>query len=54
MPAWTESGSAAGDYLGAKIVNVFPGNSARGVPVVAGPTLWAPSTCACARPTTRR
>jgi ornithine cyclodeaminase/alanine dehydrogenase-like protein (mu-crystallin family) len=36
MPAWTESGSAAGDYLGAKIVNVFPGNSARGVPVVAG------------------
>jgi ornithine cyclodeaminase/alanine dehydrogenase-like protein (mu-crystallin family) len=36
MPGWTEGGSAAGDYLGAKIVNVFPGNSARGVPVVAG------------------
>jgi ornithine cyclodeaminase/alanine dehydrogenase-like protein (mu-crystallin family) len=36
MPAWTEYGSAAGDYLGAKIVNVFPSNSARGLPAVLG------------------
>ena len=34
MPAWTESASRAGLYLGAKIVNVFPGNSARGLPTV--------------------
>jgi ornithine cyclodeaminase len=36
MPAWTESASKAGLYLGAKIVNVFPGNSARGLPTVMG------------------
>jgi len=36
MPAWTESASRAGLYLGAKIVNVFPGNSARGLPAVIG------------------
>jgi ornithine cyclodeaminase/alanine dehydrogenase-like protein (mu-crystallin family) len=36
MPAWTERGSSGGDYLGAKIVNVFPGNSARGLPAVLG------------------
>ena len=36
MPAWTLSGAGAGDYLGAKIVNVFPGNSARGLPAVLG------------------
>ena len=36
MPAWTESASRAGLYLGAKIVNVFPGNAARGLPAVAG------------------
>jgi ornithine cyclodeaminase/alanine dehydrogenase-like protein (mu-crystallin family) len=34
MPAWTESASRAGLYLGAKIVNVFPGNAARGMPAV--------------------
>ncbi len=36
MPAWTESASRAGRYLGVKVVNVFPGNSARGVPAVQG------------------
>ena len=36
MPAWTESASRAGRYLGVKVVNVFPGNSARGVPAVLG------------------
>ena len=36
MPAWTESASRAGLYLGVKIVNVFPGNAARGLPAVAG------------------
>src|SRR5208283_1160637 len=36
MPAWTESASRAGLYLGVKIVNVFPGNSARGLPAVSG------------------
>ncbi len=36
MPAWTESASRAGLYLGAKIVNVFPGNSARDLPTVMG------------------
>ena len=35
MPAWTEFGSGD-DYLGAKIVNVFPGNGARGLPAVHG------------------
>lgn len=36
MPAWTESASKAGLFLGTKIVNVFPGNSARGLPAVTG------------------
>ncbi len=36
MPAWTDSASRAGLYLGAKIVNVFPGNAARGLPAVTG------------------
>jgi ornithine cyclodeaminase/alanine dehydrogenase-like protein (mu-crystallin family) len=36
MPAWTESASHAGLYLGAKLVNVFPGNAARGLPAVLG------------------
>jgi len=31
MPAWT-----VGAYLGVKLVNVFPGNSARGLPAVSG------------------
>jgi len=31
MPAWTE-----GAYLGVKLVNVFPGNAARGLPAVNG------------------
>ena len=36
MPAWTESASRAGLYLGVKIVNVFPGNASRGLPAVTG------------------
>jgi ornithine cyclodeaminase/alanine dehydrogenase-like protein (mu-crystallin family) len=36
MPAWTAPGASAGDFLGVKIVNVFPGNSARGLPAVLG------------------
>jgi ornithine cyclodeaminase len=36
MPAWTATGASAGEYLGVKIVNVFPGNSARGLPAVSG------------------
>jgi ornithine cyclodeaminase len=36
MPAWTESASRAGLYLGVKIVNVFPGNAARGLTAVTG------------------
>ena len=35
MPAWTTFGSGE-DFLGAKIVNVFPGNGARGLPAVQG------------------
>ena len=35
MPAWTTFGSAE-DFLGAKIVNVFPGNGKRGLPEVQG------------------
>ena len=31
MPAWTE-----GEYLGVKLVNVFPGNAKRGMPAVSG------------------
>jgi ornithine cyclodeaminase len=36
MPAWTAPGASAGDFLGVKIVNVFPGNAARGLPAVSG------------------
>ncbi len=36
MPAWSGNDSAAGDYLGVKIVNIFPGNSARGLSAVSG------------------
>ena len=36
MPAWTESASRAGLFLGVKIVNVFPANAARGLPAVSG------------------
>jgi ornithine cyclodeaminase len=36
MPAWTASGAKAGAYLGAKLVNVFPGNATRGLPAVFG------------------
>lgn len=35
MPAWTQYGTKD-DFLGAKIVNVFPGNGARGLPAVQG------------------
>jgi ornithine cyclodeaminase len=35
MPAWTTFGTGE-DFLGAKIVNVFPGNGARGLPAVQG------------------
>lgn len=35
MPAWTES-RAGRDFLGVKIVNVFPGNGGRGLPAVQG------------------
>ncbi len=35
MPAWT-TGAGAADFLGTKIVNVYPGNSARGLPAVSG------------------
>ena len=35
MPAWSE-GAGGGDFIGVKIVNVFPGNSARGLAAVHG------------------
>jgi ornithine cyclodeaminase/alanine dehydrogenase-like protein (mu-crystallin family) len=35
MPAWTRL-AGSHDFLGAKIVNVFPGNGARGLPAVQG------------------
>jgi ornithine cyclodeaminase len=35
MPAWTE-GVTAGAFIGVKIVNVFPGNGARGLSAVQG------------------
>ena len=35
MPAWTRDGSDHG-FLGVKVVNVFPGNAARGLPSVQG------------------
>jgi ornithine cyclodeaminase len=34
MPAWTGTGAA--NFLGTKIVNVFPGNGARGLPSIHG------------------
>jgi ornithine cyclodeaminase len=36
MPAWTSHGTEAGPYLGAKLVNVFPGNARRGLPAILG------------------
>jgi ornithine cyclodeaminase/alanine dehydrogenase-like protein (mu-crystallin family) len=36
MPAWTNAEAAAGAYIGTKVVNVFPGNGARGLPAVLG------------------
>jgi ornithine cyclodeaminase len=36
MPAWSEPGSTSGEFLGVKIVNVFPGNGARGLSTVQG------------------
>jgi ornithine cyclodeaminase/alanine dehydrogenase-like protein (mu-crystallin family) len=36
MPAWSEPGAADGEFLGVKIVNVFPGNGARGLSAVQG------------------
>ena len=36
MPAWTNAGDAAGAFIGTKVVNVFPGNGARGLPAVLG------------------
>jgi len=36
MPAWTITPQAGGAYLGTKLVNVFPGNNARGLPAVLG------------------
>lgn len=35
MPAWTEGGSE-GEYLGVKIVSVYPGNAARSLPSIFG------------------
>jgi ornithine cyclodeaminase/alanine dehydrogenase-like protein (mu-crystallin family) len=36
MPAWTTLEVGAEAYIGTKLVNVFPGNSARGLPAVLG------------------
>lgn len=36
MPAWTADAPGDGAFLGAKIVNVFPDNGARGLPAVQG------------------
>ena len=36
MPAWSEAGASGGQFIGVKIVNVFPGNGARGLPAVHG------------------
>jgi ornithine cyclodeaminase len=36
MPAWTGGAPGEGAFLGAKIVNVFPGNGTRGLPAVLG------------------
>lgn len=36
MPAWTADAPGDGAFLGAKIVNVFPQNGARGLPAVQG------------------
>ena len=36
MPAWTVDAPGPGAFLGTKIVNVFPGNAAAGLPAVMG------------------
>ena len=36
MPAWTEAAPGAGQFLGTKLVNVFPDNGPRGLPAVLG------------------
>ena len=36
MPAWTSAAAGADAFLGTKLVNVFPGNGARGLPAVLG------------------
>ena len=36
MPAWTEGAPGAGQFLGTKLVNVFPGNGTLGLPAVLG------------------
>lgn len=36
MPAWTAGAPGDGEFLGAKIVNVFPDNGKRGLPAVQG------------------
>jgi ornithine cyclodeaminase/alanine dehydrogenase-like protein (mu-crystallin family) len=36
MPAWTDGAPGRGAFLGTKIVNVFPGNGAIGLPAVLG------------------
>ena len=36
MPAWSEAAGRGEEFLGVKIVNVFPGNGARALPAVQG------------------
>ncbi|MDQ0395937.1 ornithine cyclodeaminase family protein [Labrys monachus] len=36
MPSWTADAPGPGAFLGTKLVNVFPGNGARGMPAVLG------------------
>ncbi len=42
MPAWSETG-----YLGIKTINIFPGNSARGLPGYMRPMCCTTPTAAC-------